>query len=81
MGPRNHVFDGVHIPQWEGAILRGRHSAVICAKTDEPIEMLLGFWAQVGPVNHVLDGNQDPPWKGAILGKGVPIVKYRDFLP
>jgi len=24
VGPRNHVLDGVQIPQWEGAILRGK---------------------------------------------------------
>ena len=24
MGPRNHALDGVQIPPWEGAILRGK---------------------------------------------------------
>ena len=31
---------------------------------------------------HALDGVQIPPQvKGNFLGKGAPIVKYRDFLP
>ena len=51
------------------------------AKTAAPIE--IPFWLRtlVGPRNHVLDGGPDPPWEGAILlGKGHPIVKYRDTL-
>ena len=53
---------------WEGAILRGKgaphckiygHSAVICAKTSEPIYMPFGLLARMGPRNHVLDGG--PP--------------------
>jgi len=32
------------------------HSAVICAKTAEPIEMPFRLWARKGPRNHVLDG-------------------------
>jgi len=47
----------------------------------ETIEMPFGLWARMGPINHVLDGGPDPPWEGAILGKGSPIVKYRDCLP
>ena len=44
-------------PLWEGAILRGERaarckvygrSAVSCAKTVEPIEMLFGLWIWVG---------------------------------
>ena len=31
------------------------HSAVICAKTAEPIKMLFGLWARMGPRNPVLD--------------------------
>jgi len=39
------------------------------------------LWAQMGPRNHVLDGVQIHGWEGAILmGKGRPIVKYRDSL-
>jgi len=50
------------------------HSAVICAKTAEAIQMPFGLWARMGPRNHVLDGGPEPPpWEGAI-------VKYRDFL-
>ena len=37
-----------------------------------------GFgWAQ-GITDYI--GSRSP-WEGAILGKGAPIVKYRDFLP
>jgi len=32
------------------------HSAVICAKTTELIEMPFGLWAWMGPRNHVLEG-------------------------
>ena len=32
------------------------HSAVICAKTAEPIEMPFGLWSRIVPRNHVLDG-------------------------
>ena len=32
------------------------HSAIICAKTAEPIEMPFGLWAGMSPRNHVLDG-------------------------
>jgi len=37
------------------------------------------LWTRMGPRSHVLDGGSDPPLEGAILmGKGLPIVKYRD---
>ena len=59
-GPRNHVLDGVQIPLWEGKEgKKGRpivSSVVICAETDEPIEMPFGLWARMGRRNHVLDG-------------------------
>jgi len=58
------------------------HSAVICAKTAEPIEMPFRLWAQNGRRNHVLHGGPDPAWKGVILrGKERPVVKYSDTLP
>jgi len=28
------------------------HSAVICAKTAEPIDVPFGLWARMGPINH-----------------------------
>jgi len=52
VGPRNHVLDGVQMPPWKWTIFRGEeashcsalgHSAVICAKTAEPIEMQFGL--------------------------------------
>jgi len=60
--PRNHVLDGGPDTPWEGAILRRKgvsdckvlgHSAVICAKTAEPIEMSFGLWARMGSRNRV----------------------------
>ena len=33
------------------------HSAVICAKTAELIEMLFGLWVWMDPRNHMLDGS------------------------
>jgi len=51
------------------------------AKMAEPIEMPFGLRTRVGPRNHVLDGGPDPLWEDAILGKGAPVVKYRDCLP
>ena len=40
--------------------------------------MPFGLWAQNGPRNHDV---QIPHEKGQFLGKGSPIVKYKDFLP
>ena len=37
-------------------IVKYRDTAVICAKTAEPIEMPFGLWAWMGHRNHVLDG-------------------------
>jgi len=58
LGPRNHALDGVQISPCEKAILWGGAanlkvygpSAVICAKTAEPIEMPFGMWTWVGPI-------------------------------
>jgi len=35
------------------------HSAVICAKTAEPIKMPFGLWARKNHRNHVLDGGSE----------------------
>jgi len=52
MSPRNHELNSVEIPQCNGAILMEKgascckvygHSAVICAKTAELIEMPFGL--------------------------------------
>jgi len=60
------TMHGVHIPhgkgnfEGEGAAhckVQG-HSAIICVKTDEPIEMPFGVWARMSSSNHVLDGVQ-----------------------
>ena len=51
-----------------------------CGKTAGPIKMPFGMWSGVGDSHHVLDEGPDRPRKGAILGlgRGRPIVKYRD---
>jgi len=57
------------------------HSAVICAKTAEPIEMPFGLWARMGQSNYVLDWDKIPHGNGQFWEKGAPTVKYRDFQP
>ena len=61
VGPGNYVPDGGLDTPWKVAILRGErashcqvleHSAVICAKTAEPIEMTSGLWVWMGPRNN-----------------------------
>jgi len=65
VGPRNHALDGVQIPQWAWAILRGKGWPIVKYRdilrssvqiTAEPIKMPFGLWALMGPRNHVLDG-------------------------
>jgi len=77
VGPRNNVLDGVHIPNGTGNF-EGEgpshckvygHSAVICAKTAEPIQMPFGLWTRMGPSKHVLDGAKMPHAKGQLLGE------------
>jgi len=40
-------------------IVKYGHSAVICAKTAEPVEIPFGFWGRMGRRNHVLDGGPE----------------------
>jgi len=71
MGPSNHVLDGVQIPHGKGQfwvkgapIVKYRDSLPSCAKTAEPIEMLIGYglgWAQG---RHALDRDQIPMRSG-----------------
>jgi len=77
VGPRNRVLDGVQITQWKGkgvnhSKVQG-HSAVICAKTAEPIEVAFPLWARMGPRNHVLDGVQIPHGKRQFWGYERPL--------
>ena len=66
VGPRNRVLDGDPDRPWEWAMLRGkgrlivkyRDTAVICAKTAQPIEILSGLWAQKGCRNRVRWGSR-----------------------
>jgi len=51
MGREN--FEGVMGGPWG-------HSAAICAKTAESIEMTFELWAWMGPRSHVLNGSADP---------------------
>jgi len=56
------------------------HSAVICAKMAEPIEIPFGLLAWMSPRNYEID--PDPSWEGTISrGERAPIAKYKDFLP
>ena len=66
MAPGNHVLDGAPHCPWEEAILRGEgaahckvygHTAVICAKMAEPIEMSFGVWTGVGSRKLALGGS------------------------
>jgi len=52
VGPRNHVLDGVNIPSWEEAILRGKGRPIVkyrdclpwaVQKTAEPIDLPFGL--------------------------------------
>jgi len=63
------VLDGFRIPM-ESGNFKGKSaahckvmgwSAVSCAKTAEPIEMLFGLWARMGCRNHVLNEDPDCP--------------------
>jgi len=55
---------------------------VTCEKTAEPIVMPFELSARFGSRNHELDmGVHIPHEKGQCWGKGLPMVKYRDFLP
>ena len=66
----NYFFPIVEIPhgmdnlEGEGCPILKGHSAVICAKTAEPIEMPFGLRTRVGQRNHVLDGVQIPLGRG-----------------
>jgi len=72
MGSGNHVFDGGSDPpmrrdNFEGGkgrlIVKYMNSTVICAKTDEPIEMPFG---SDEPKEACVRG-PGPPWEGVIL--------------
>ena len=69
VGPRNHVLDGGQDHPMGTGNFEGKgtfhckvqgHSAVICAKTAEPMELPFGLWTLVGPKKHVLRGAQIP---------------------
>jgi len=42
------------------------HSAVICVRISEPIEMLFGLWARTGRRNHELVGAQCAHMRGHV---------------
>ena len=65
VGPRKHCITWGLDPPWEWGILRGKwathckvqgHSAVICAKTAQPIEIPFSLGASMGRRNRVLEG-------------------------
>ena len=69
LGPGNHVLDRGPAPlMGRGNFERGKgtsfckvygESAVICAKTAEPMEMPFRLWARMVHRNHVLDGGPE----------------------
>jgi len=78
----NHVLNEVQVPTWEGAILRGkqanhckvwRHSAVICAKMVEPIEVQFGLWTRMGRKHRVTWEVKIPHGKGQFWWIGAPL--------
>jgi len=71
VGSGNHVLDGSPDPPWEAAILRWKGAS----------HYMFGLWVRMGPRNRVRCHFRFPDGKGQFLGKGSPIVKYRDFLP
>jgi len=90
MGSRDHVLDGGSDPPWEEANFWGKMGvplysigtfSVVYGKTAEPIEMPVALWVPMVPKNHKLDGVPIAHENGQFLGKRLPIVKYRDFLP
>jgi len=85
VGPGNHVLDGVHIPVGRGnfegkgwPIVKYRDTAVICAKTAEPMVMPCGLCARTVPMNQIT-WVQIPYGKGHFRGKGAPTLKYGHF--
>ena len=77
---------GVQIPHGNGQFLGegASHCKVYgtCVKTVQPIKMPFLVVGSDRPRNHKLDGGPGSPHgKGQFWGKGVPIVKYKDFLP
>jgi len=71
VGSRNHVLHGGPDPRAQKSNFRGqvmpgsaqRHSAVICAKTAEPIKIPFGLWTLVCWRKLVLHGGHiDAPW-------------------
>jgi len=91
VGPGNHVLDGVQIPPWEGAILRGKGPSYgikyrytlwsYMRKQLNRSRCRLDCWLGLAQVIMNWMGSRCPHEKGQFLGKGSPIVKYRDFLP
>ena len=88
MGSRNHVLDGVQIPPWEGTILgeSGAHTKYKDTLRSPVRKRLNGLSYRLdcnlgmarGIMNYM--GVQIPHEKGQFWGKGLPIVKYLDFL-
>ena len=80
VGPGNHVLDGVHIPVGRGnfegkgwPIVKYRDTAVICAKTAEPMVMPCVLCARTVPMNHKLHGCRSPTGRCTFEEKGRPL--------
>jgi len=76
------MLDGGPHPAWEEAIMTGEatqcevqgHSAVICAKTAEPIEMLFGLWTCPGTVVFLC-------YASHLLWRTVDTCRYKEPAP
>ena len=72
VGPGNHILDGVQVPQWEGAVLKGKGRPIVqyrdtlqssVQKRLNRSKCCLGFELGWAP-GIVLVGGPDPPWEG-----------------
>jgi len=81
VGPGNHVLDGVQIPPWEGAILRGKGRPTVKYRDIlwSPVQKQLSrsccsLDCCLGLAHGITDGGPDPPTtRGNFGGKGRPL--------
>jgi len=79
---RNTTYvDAVYCYRPRSVVCRSVYHTCEPCKIAEAIELPFGLRTWVGTGNHVLDGVHIPHKNGQFWGKGLPIVKYRDFLP
>jgi len=70
IGPENCALDGVQIPLWEAAILRGTGRPIVkymdtlwsSVQNGWTDQMPFGLWARDGPKESCIRWGPDPPW-------------------